>query len=455
MKKLLSALLALCLLLSCLPALAAGTPMVFEELGLNLDFEDVIDSTPYYTKTVDLGICSRSPLIACMELNFTAIYKELLQEITDNYDSFDPEMQQNIRELTSGTNTTLATVVVTDVPEEETDRLLQQLIPDYDRMVEVIEFGRADACRYYVVTMPGFTEPEDYEEFRQYDMDPEEVRTAFQDLQAEAIRVRDVFVERLKTAELYPLVDPMATLIGQTLSFETTDLDGNPVSSADLFRENKVTMINIWGSWCPNCVSELDELAEIHERLLEKGCGIIGLDTENDPIETVKDEVRAILEKNGVTYPNVIQPKGNPILDNVRGYPTTFFADSEGKILTTPILGVRVDKYESTVDQLLSGVPVDTGDQAGAAKNDIGAYRVFVYDMDGHPVEGAIIQLCDETTCAFQPTNADGIATFSTEEQKVYDMHVLKVPEGYAPDQGEYKTMETYSDVSVFLKKTE
>ena len=68
---------------------------------------------------------------------------------------------------------------------------------------------------------------------------------------------------------------------------------------------------------------------------------------------------------------------------------------------------------------------------------------------------GAIIQLCDETTCAFQPTNADGIATFSTEEQKVYDMHVLKVPEGYAPDQGEYKTMETYSDVSVFLKKTE
>jgi hypothetical protein len=34
-------------------------------------------------------------------------------------------------------------------------------------------------------------------------------------------------------------------------------------------------------------------------------------------------------------------------------------------------------------------------------------------------------------------------------------MHVLKVPEGYAPDQGEYKTMETYSDVSVFLKKTE
>ena len=453
MKKLLSALLSLCLLLSCLPALAAGTPMVFEELGLNLDFKDVIDSTPYYTKTVDLGICSRSPLIACMELNFTAMYKELLLEITDNFDSFDPEMQQNIQELADGLFTVLATVVVTDVPEEKTDGLLQQLIPDYDRAVEVIEFGRVDACRYYVVTMPGFTEPEDYEEFRQYDMDPEEVRTAFRDLQAEAIRVRDTFVERLKTAELYSLVDPMAALIGQTLSFETTDLDGNPVSSADLFRENKVTMINLWGSWCPNCVNELDELAEMHGRLREKGCGIIGLDSENGSSETAKDKARAILEENGVTYPNVIKPKGHPVFDSVRGYPTTFFVDSEGKILATPILGVHVDKYESTVDQLLDGIPVDTGNQAGAAKNDSGAYRVFVYDMDGHPVEGAVIQLCDETSCAFQDTNADGVATFSTKEQKVYDIHVLEAPEGYAPNQDQYKTLETYSDVSVFLKK--
>ena len=73
--------------------------------------------------------------------------------------------------------------------------------------------------------------------------------------------------------------------------------------------------------------------------------------------------------------------------------------------------------------------------------------------VDGNPVEGAIIQLCDEVTCAFQPTDANGVATFSVEAQKVYDVHVLKAPEGYAPDDGVYKTLDTYSDVNIFLEK--
>ena len=33
---------------------------------------------------------------------------------------------------------------------------------------------------------------------------------------------------------------------GTAISFETIDLDGNPVKSETLFAQNKVTMINIW-----------------------------------------------------------------------------------------------------------------------------------------------------------------------------------------------------------------
>ena len=88
-----------------------------------------------------------------------------------------------------------------------------------------------------------------------------------------------------------------------------------------------------------------------------------------------------------------------------------------------------------------------------AAAAFLAAQRYIVYDMDGNPVEGAVIQLCDEVTCAFQPTDASGIATFSVEEQKVYDIHVLMAPEGYAPDDSVYKTLDTYSDVNIFLEK--
>jgi hypothetical protein len=49
----------------------------------------------------------------------------------------------------------------------------------------------------------------------------------------------------------------------------------------------------------------------------------------------------------------------------------------------------------------------------------------------------------------------NGVGTFSVEEQKVYDIHVLMAPEGYAPDDSVYKTLDTYSDVNIFLQKAE
>jgi len=237
------------------------------------------------------------------------------------------------------------------------------------------------------------------------------------------------------------------------LSFETTDLDGNAVSSAYLFKDNKITMVNVWGTWCHNCVGEMEVLAEIHTHLQAKGCGVVGLEYEQKHIDTMKDEIRAFLEEKGVNYPNVIMPRDNEIINGISGFPTTFFVDSEGTILTLPISGAQVDAYESTVDQLLAGETVDTASNAGAIKNDSGEYHDIVYDMNGNPVEGAVIQLCDETTCAFQATDANGVATFSVEAQKVYDIHVLMAPEGYAPDDGVYKTLDTYSDVNIFLEK--
>ena len=453
--KKLTALLALFLLLSCLPVAAEETATVFKEVGLNIDFQDVLDESPNYVLLSEVGIVSRHPFVSLLDLEYFAFSKDLLQELFDNFDTYSEEMQEMIRQLET-VRTALASVIVTDADDpDDIVRYLCGQEPDGDlpEGAEVTELGRIESYRYFLVKMPGFTEQENYDYAAEYDMDPEELRAAFQDLQADAVRVRDAFAERVKTAELYMPVDRMATLNGQTLRFETTDLDGNPVTSAELFSGNQITMVNVWGSWCRNCVAELAELAEIHARLREKGCGIVGVETENVPVEKVADHVRALLAENGVTYPNVLMPKENPVFDGIHGFPTTLFVDSEGTILTVPISGAMVDRYESIVDQLLKGEQVDTSGQTGAVKNDSGAYRVIVYDSEGHPVEGAVIQLCDDTTCAFQPTDAEGIATFTVSEPKAYDIHVLMVPEGYTPDQGKYRTMDTWCDVEIFLEK--
>jgi hypothetical protein len=70
-------------------------------------------------------------------------------------------------------------------------------------------------------------------------------------------------------------------------------------------------------------------------------------------------------------------------------------------------------------------------------------------------VEGVIIQFCDDTSCAIQTTNAEGVATFPVAEAKVYEVHVLKAPDAYRQDEQSYKTLADFSDVTIFLDKAE
>ncbi len=240
----------------------------------------------------------------------------------------------------------------------------------------------------------------------------------------------------------------------QVLSFETTDIDGNSVTSEDLFKDNKITMVNLWGTWCPNCVDEMEELAKIHTSLQEKDCGIVGIEWEERPIDAMADEIHDFMEEKGMNYPNVIWPEDNDILGKVMGFPTTFFVDSTGKILTDPIIGAQVDEYEKTVDELLAN-EIEAETDGGAEPEESTEYRVIVSDPDGNPVEGAMIQFCDEVSCTFQTTDANGAAVFGVAEQKVYEVHVLQAPEGFEPDENVYKTPDTFSDVKIVLEKAQ
>ena len=145
-------------------------------------------------------------------------------------------------------------------------------------------------------------------------------------------------------------VDAFGALRGTAISFEATDLDGNAVSSADLFAQQEITMVNIWATWCGPCQSELAELQAIHTRIAEKNCGILGLLADNNT-----DAARSLLEENGVTYPVVIASQ--EFLDTFpyQVYPTTFYVDRSGTFLGTVIEGALTDRYEPALDSLLAG----------------------------------------------------------------------------------------------------
>ena len=140
------------------------------------------------------------------------------------------------------------------------------------------------------------------------------------------------------------------------IEFQAKDLDGNIISSSELFKNNKITMINLWGLWCPYCVKETGELAELHKKFQAKGCGIIGVEAEPKYDEKTLNASRKFLQDEGVTYPNVLMPDGVKVFQEVMGYPTSFFVDSNGKILGEPIIGAQVNKYEPALDALLANL---------------------------------------------------------------------------------------------------
>ena len=257
--------------------------------------------------------------------------------------------------------------------------------------------------------------------------------------------------EMLKEAEYNAPVDPMKTLEGKTLSFTTTDLDGNTVTSADLFKDNEVTMVNLWGTWCHNCVDEMEELAAIHGRIKENGCGIIGIEYEEDPSEDTYQKARDLMKEKGTNYPNVLIPEGNEILDMVSGFPTTFFVDREGKILAKPIVGAKVSEYEPTVEALLKGDGAPAAEDAAARTY---TYRVLVKDENDQPLQEVAVQFCDDTSCRYGETDEQGWAVFEVPEEKVYDVHIAEASDEYEYDPEEViKTDEVSSDTTIVLKK--
>lgn len=456
MRKLIATLLAAIMLLACIPAMAEENvpdPGYFsEEMGLNLDFSAITDKCENLVSIELEGVMGHDPYLAIASVYYYLLPRESVMEIVDLYYQTDDEEERDaITQIYNALMGRIGYILVTDDPDQES--VVKGIdIQSADGLLSE-EFATLDNWHYYYIG--GIPD----ELLAVYDAPEAEGMEEAAEKKgkdvAEIERLHAALIEALKAREVKAPVDPSGVLIGQTLSFVTTDLDGNEVRSEDLFKDNSITMVNFWGTWCPACVNEMAELAQLHTRLREKGCGIVGLEYEKKPMEEVREAAEAILANNGVAYPNAICPADLSIRKSFVGYPTSLFVDSEGRIVTYPIVGAAIDQYESTIDKLLAGESVDVKTDTGASVNGDNKYRVYVYDEEGNPVEGVLIQFCDDSTCAFQPTDPEGVATFKVDVEKVYEVHVLQAPEGFRQDEESYKTLETYSDVTIFLEKAE
>lgn len=137
------------------------------------------------------------------------------------------------------------------------------------------------------------------------------------------------------------------------ISFEGTDLEGNTIS-ADIFSQSKLTMINVWATYCGPCLKEMPLLGELAAEYDPEEFQIVGIISD---VQEGKDQSEAelLVQETGADYPHLLLNESlyYALLTDVTVVPTTFFLDSEGMVLGY-VLGAK-DKTEwgQVIDALL------------------------------------------------------------------------------------------------------
>jgi thiol-disulfide isomerase/thioredoxin len=149
-------------------------------------------------------------------------------------------------------------------------------------------------------------------------------------------------------------------------------LDGVVRSLDDGELKGAPTVIQLFGSWCPNCHDEAPYLAELDRRYRARGLRIAGIAFElTGELARDTEQVKRFRARHGIEYPLFVgglsdkkeASKAFPLLDRVRAYPTTLFVRRDGTVLAVhqgfsgPATGkehekLRID-FERRIEDLL------------------------------------------------------------------------------------------------------
>ncbi|MEM9293749.1 MAG: TlpA disulfide reductase family protein [Acidobacteriota bacterium] len=126
---------------------------------------------------------------------------------------------------------------------------------------------------------------------------------------------------------------PVAT--GQDLEIDS------PYRYPDARHQGKVVLVNIFGSWCPNCNDEAPLLARWHREYADQGLEIVGLAYEHSgDLERDRTMVQRFAERHGIEYPLLVAGISDksaagetlPALSSVKAYPTSIFVGRDGEV---------------------------------------------------------------------------------------------------------------------------
>jgi len=125
------------------------------------------------------------------------------------------------------------------------------------------------------------------------------------------------------------------------------------VSDADF--KDKISLVNVWASWCVSCRAEHGELMKISRE--EKGVQILGLNWKDDPADATR-----MLRTYGDPYVvSAFDPDNRVGIDwGVYGAPETFVVDGEGIIRYKHIGPIDRKVWEQTLRPLVQEIKAES-----------------------------------------------------------------------------------------------
>lgn len=152
-----------------------------------------------------------------------------------------------------------------------------------------------------------------------------------------------------------------------SLAFSFPDVNRKMVSLTDPAFKNKVVIVQIMGTWCPNCMDETEYYSRLYHQFHQEGLEIIGIAFERFPeFEKAQANLKRLQQKFGIQYPLLFggqtgesAAKALPMLNGINGYPTSVFIDRAGNVrniytgINGPATGDAYEKWKDDVNALI------------------------------------------------------------------------------------------------------
>ncbi len=156
-----------------------------------------------------------------------------------------------------------------------------------------------------------------------------------------------------------------------TFDFSFNDVEGNLVSLSDDRFKDKALIVQIMGSWCPNCMDETRYLKDVYAEYQNQGLEVVGLNFERGrDVESARKRTHKMINDLEIPYPILLAGITRddkaaellPMLNHVMSYPTSIYLNRDKSIRKihtgfagpgTPLFDTFVRENEATIQEML------------------------------------------------------------------------------------------------------